>query len=80
LKFQSLNCGAFGLPLLLRCVTRSALLELLDHAIEVGISGAETPCQPVSAALSDPLAVSDNFELTGLPRSKDGFKIEALLD
>ena len=59
---------------------RTALLELLDHAIEVGIAGAEASCEPVSTALSNPLAVGDNLELTGLPRRKDGFNVEALLD
>ena len=59
---------------------RTGLLELLDHAIEIGIAGAEAPCQPVPIALGDPLAISDNLELTGLPTRKDGFNVEALLD
>jgi hypothetical protein len=63
-----------------RCVIRTALLKLLDHAIEVGIAGAKAPRQPVPAALSDPLAISDNFELTCLPGHQDGFNVEALLD
>lgn len=56
------------------------LLELLDHAIEIGISGAKAPCEPVPTALGNPLAVSDNLELTGLTRRNDGFNVEALLD
>jgi len=80
LRFQPLNCGVLALPLPLRCVTRTALLKLLDHAIEIGIAGAKASCQLVPTALSDPLAVSDNLELTGLPRRKDGFNVEALLD
>ena len=35
------------------------LLELLDHAIEIGIAGAKAPCEPVPVALGSPLAVSD---------------------
>ena len=54
------------------------LLELLDHAIEIGISGTKAPCEPVPAALGNPLAVSDNLELTGLIRHSDGFNVEAL--
>jgi hypothetical protein len=49
------------------------LLELLDHAIEIGIAGVPT-------ALGNPLAISDNLELAGLPRFIAGFNIEALLD
>jgi len=56
------------------------LLELLDHAIEIGIAGAKAPCEPVPTALGNPLAVSDHLELTGLTRCSDGFNVEALLD
>jgi len=63
-----------------RCLTRAAPLDLLDHAIEIGIAGAKAPCEPVSTALCNPLAVSDNLELTGLPRRNNGFNVEALLD
>jgi hypothetical protein len=35
------------------------LLELLDHAIEIGIEGAKAPREPVLAALGNPLAVCD---------------------
>jgi hypothetical protein len=56
------------------------LLEPFDHAIEVGIASAKAPCQPVPTALSYPLAVSDNLELTGLPLPEDGFNVEPLLD
>ena len=63
-----------------RRVTRTALLELLDHVLEIGIARAKAPREPVSAALSNPLAVSDNFELTGLARRSDGFNAETLLD
>ena len=64
----------------LRCVTGTALLELLNHAIEIGIAGAKAPCEPVSTALGYLLAVSDDLELTVLTRRKDGFNAEAILD
>jgi hypothetical protein len=53
---------------------------LLDHAIEIGIARANAPCQPIPTALGDPLAVSDNLELTDLPRRNNGFNVEAFLD
>ena len=62
------------------CVNRTVLLDLLDHAFEVRVAGAKAPCEPVSTALGHPLAVSNNLELTGLTRRKDGFNIEAILD
>ena len=61
-------------------MTRAAPLDLLDHAIEIGIAGAKAPCEPVSTALGYLFAVSDNLELTGLPRRNNGFNVEALLD
>ena len=56
------------------------LLELVDHAVEIGIPGAEAPGEPVPAALGDPLAVGDDLELTGPARRLHGFDAEALLD
>jgi len=53
---------------------------LLDHAIEIGIACANAPREPVPTALGNPLAVSDNLELPGLPMGNDGFNVEALLD
>jgi hypothetical protein len=57
-----------------------SLLELLDYAIEIGIASAKAPREPVPAALGNPLAVSDDLELTGLPGCNNGFNVEALLD
>jgi hypothetical protein len=57
-----------------------ALLELLDHLVEIGIAGAKAPCEPVPAALGNPLAISQNLKLTPIPRLKDSFNIETLLD
>ena len=62
------------------CANRTALLELLDHAVEVGVAGAKAPCEPVSTALGYPLAVSDNLELTVLTRRNDGFNVQAILN
>jgi hypothetical protein len=56
------------------------LLELLDHAVEVGVAGAKAACEPVSTALGYPLAVSDNVELTVLARRNDGFNVQAILN
>lgn len=61
-------------------MTCTVLLELLDHAIEIGIAGAKASRQPVPAALSDPLAVREHVELTGVTRPTDGFNVQALLD
>ena len=74
---NGVHLAAAGVP---RCLTRAAPLDLLDHAIEIGIAGAKAPCEPVPTALCNPLAVSDNLELTGLPRRNNGFNVEALLD
>ena len=65
---------------LARCVTRTVLLELLDHTFEIGIAGAKDSCEPVAAALGDRFAVGDYLELSGLAGLKDGFHAEALFD
>ena len=59
---------------------RTALLELLEHTSEIGIAGAKAPCEPVPTQLGNPLPISDNLELTGLPGCSDGFNIKALFD
>ncbi len=58
----------------------TALFDLLDHAIQIGIARTKPSREPVPAALCNPLAVSNNLELTSLPRCSDGFDVEALLD
>ena len=65
-----LQVEAYGLA---RCATRTAFLEQLDHAIEVGISDAQAPREPVPTALGNLFAVGDDLELTGLTRREDGF-------
>jgi hypothetical protein len=73
--------GSWSLGRLVRKLFhRRSSNELLDHAIEIGIARAKAPCQPIPTALGNPLAVSDNLELTSLPRRNDGFNVEALLD
>jgi len=74
------NLGQLETCCLPRCVNRTVLLELLDHAIEIGIAGAKAPCEPVPTALGYPLAVSDNLELTVLTRRNDGFNVQAILN
>ena len=63
-----------------RCITRTMLLELLNHVIGIGIAGAKAPREPVPAALGNPLAVREHLELTSLTRCQDGVDAHALLD
>lgn len=56
------------------------LFELLHHSVEIGIAGAKAPREPVSTPRGNPLAVSDNLELTGLSGFNDGFNPKTLLD
>jgi hypothetical protein len=63
---------------LLRYVT--ALLQLLNHAIEIGITSAKFSCKPISTALSNLLAVGNHLKLAGLARPVHGFNAEPLLD
>ena len=65
---------------LLRCFTRTVLLELPDHTIEIGVAAAKAPCEPVPPTLGNPLAVREHLELTRLTRCQDGFDAQALLD
>jgi hypothetical protein len=65
---------------LTHCIARTALRQLLNHAIEIRIAGAKAPRKPVPAAPGNPFAIGDHIELTGLTRRNDGFHAEALLD
>jgi hypothetical protein len=65
---------------LTRCVTRSALLDLCDHSIEIGIAGAKLLREPVPPADGNSLTVSNDLKLSGLARRSDDFDSEALLD
>jgi hypothetical protein len=42
-RVTALDNGQLDTCCLPRCPTRTALLELLDHVIEIGITGAEAP-------------------------------------
>ena len=53
---------------------------MLDQAIEIGVAGSKFPREPISTALGNRLAVRDHLELTGLTRSDNGFRVQALLD
>jgi hypothetical protein len=74
------NMATPGTCRLLRRPARTALFELIDQAIEIGIASAKAPRKPVPPALGYPLAISDNLELTCLSRLNHGFNIQALLD
>ena len=56
------------------------IFELLDHLIEVGIAGAETAREPVSATPGNLLAVGEHFELSCLAGDHGGCDSEILLD
>jgi hypothetical protein len=56
------------------------LLDLLDHALEIGIACSKAPREPVPTTLGNLLAVYDYVKLSGLTRDKDGFHFQTLLD
>ncbi len=58
----------------------TALFQLVNHAIEIGIASAKFSCEPVSTALSDLLAIGNHLKLPRLARLIDGFNAEPLLD
>ena len=58
----------------------SALLEPLNHAIQIGITRAKAPCEPVSAALGDFLAIGDHLKLAFPAMRNHGVNAEPLLD
>lgn len=45
------DLGQLGTCCLPRSVNRTVLLDLLDHAIEIGVACAKAPCEPVPTAL-----------------------------
>src|SRR5215469_6301509 len=59
-------------PLCVRALTRhflcEALLKQLNDTLRVRIPGTEAPCEPVSIALGNFLAVDDHLKLATLPR------------
>lgn len=58
----------------------AALLELLNHAIQIRIAGSKASCEPVSAALHNSLAIGEHLKLASLARSNHGFNAEPLLN
>lgn len=69
--------------LVVRLPTRSRAIlfgELLNHFLQIWITGPKAPREPVSAALGNPFAVRDHVELASLARGADRVKVQALLD
>ena len=60
--------------------SRTVLLELVDHVIEIGIACPEAPSESISATRGDSLAVRDHVELPRLAGPSHGFDFKALLD
>jgi hypothetical protein len=58
----------------------NALLELLNHGIEIGITCAKAFCKPVSAALGNSLSISEHLELTGSAGRNRNVHAEALFN
>jgi hypothetical protein len=58
----------------------NALLELLNHVIEIGITCAKAFCEPVSAALGNSLSISQHVELTSIAGRNRNFHAEALFN
>lgn len=51
----------------------------MNHRIQIGITCAKAPREPVSAALGNPLAIGEHFKLTGLAGRNGGGNTETLL-
>jgi hypothetical protein len=58
----------------------TALLELVNHTIQIRITGAKTSGEPVSTALCDPLAIGKNLKLASLAWRNHSFNAEPLLN
>lgn len=75
-----MNMNHPGILYRLSAVSPTALLDLLDYALEIWISCAEASCNPIPAALGNLLTIYDHVELPSLARSKFGFHAHAFLD
>lgn len=53
---------------------------MLDYAVEIGVAGSETSCEPISAALDNFLAVGENLKLSSCAVLRGGFDAEAFFD
>ena len=58
----------------------AALVDLLNHGFKIGIASAPFPCEPVSTALGDSLAISDYIKLTRLAGHDHCVNAEPILD
>jgi hypothetical protein len=58
----------------------TALLELVNHIIEVGITSAKHSCEPVSTALDNSLPIGEHLKLTDLAGGNHGINAEPLLN
>jgi len=62
--------------LLFRC----ALLDLIDHAVEIRITGAEASGEPVATAFGDSFTIGKHIKLTSAARRNHGINAETLFD
>ena len=58
----------------------TALLKLVNHAIEIRIAGAKAPGEPVAAALRHGLAIGQHSKLAGLARRNHRIDSEPFLN
>jgi hypothetical protein len=56
------------------------LLDLVDHALEIGIACTKAPREPVPTTPGNLLAVYDYVKLSDLTRDEHGFHAYTLLD
>lgn len=57
-----------------------ARLKPLHYVIQIGVAGAKAPCEPVSAALGNGLAIGDDLKLASLTWLCRRVDAEAFLD
>jgi hypothetical protein len=57
-----------------------SFLQLIHHAVEIGITAAKHPCEPVSAAFGNFLAIRDDIKLARIAGRNDSINAESLLD
>jgi hypothetical protein len=58
----------------------AALLELVNHSIEIGVAGAKASGEPVTTALHHFLAIGKHFKLAGLSLRNHGFYAQPLFN
>ena len=67
-------------PIHLPASLGTALLKLINYAIQIRIAGAKASGDPVSTALCDSLAIGEHLKLTGLAGRNHGFNAEPLFN